>query len=138
VFSMDAKRLKLLYKFCPHCQKQCNIKTYKDHKRLYFNVETKSWLTATSCNSASAKYSAIPEEVAYDSDSSLSHDSDADDQSQDVSFLTPSPATDPDMHASRDDLLSEANATDDPKACDNGKLSMANMIVCMVHGAMKL
>ena len=93
---------------------------YKDHKHLYFNVETKSWITATSCTSTSAKQSVIHEEVAYDTDSSLSHDSDAD-ESQHVFFLTPSPATDPDMHASRDDLLSEAEATDDPKACDNGE-----------------
>ena len=38
-----AKRSKLSYKVCPHCQKELNIRTYKDHKRLYFNEEIKSW-----------------------------------------------------------------------------------------------
>ena len=42
---MDAKKLKLMYKYCPHCQKQCSIKAYKDHKRLFFNSETNSWVT---------------------------------------------------------------------------------------------
>ena len=42
---MDVKRLKLMYKYCPHCQRQCHIKAYKDHKRLYFNSDTNTWVT---------------------------------------------------------------------------------------------
>ena len=38
-----AKQRKLTHKYCPHCKKDCNIKTYKDHKRLFFNSDTKSW-----------------------------------------------------------------------------------------------
>ncbi len=35
-----------MYKYCPHCQKQCNIKTFREHKRLYFNFETNSWVNS--------------------------------------------------------------------------------------------
>lgn len=48
-----AKRSKLSYKVCPHCQKELNIRTYKDHKRLYFNEETKSWFQTPVGNSDS-------------------------------------------------------------------------------------
>ena len=41
---MDAKRLKFKYKYYPHCQKECIIKTYKDCERLYFNSKTNTWL----------------------------------------------------------------------------------------------
>ena len=37
------KRIRLTHKYCPHCEKECNIKTYKDHKRLFFNHDSKSW-----------------------------------------------------------------------------------------------
>ena len=30
-------------RYCPHCQKECNIKTYKEHKRLFFSPDTMSW-----------------------------------------------------------------------------------------------
>ena len=33
------------HKICPHCNKELNIKTYKDHKQLYFNADTKVWTT---------------------------------------------------------------------------------------------
>lgn len=39
----NVKRIKLTHKYCPHCRRQCNIKTYRSHKRLYFSRETKSW-----------------------------------------------------------------------------------------------
>lgn len=41
-----AKRVRLAYKFCPHCKRECNIKTYKQHKRLFFNSDLKTWYTA--------------------------------------------------------------------------------------------
>ena len=37
------KKRKLAYKFCPHCGNELNIRSYKDHKRLYFDEETNSW-----------------------------------------------------------------------------------------------
>ena len=38
-----SKRKRLTHKYCPHCGKDCNIKTYRDHKRLFFNRDSKSW-----------------------------------------------------------------------------------------------
>ena len=32
------------YNVCPHCNKELNIKRYKEHKRLYFNEVTKQWM----------------------------------------------------------------------------------------------
>lgn len=36
--------MSLSHKLCPHCGKELNIKTYKEHKRLYYNDSTKEWL----------------------------------------------------------------------------------------------
>ena len=47
-----AKRRKLTHKYCPHCKKECNIKTYKDHKRLFFNPESKAWYQESTNESA--------------------------------------------------------------------------------------
>lgn len=47
-----AKRRKLTHKYCPHCKKECNIKTYKDHKRLFFNPESKAWYQESANESA--------------------------------------------------------------------------------------
>ena len=33
----------LSHKFCPHCKKSCNIKTYREHKRLYFSQDLNHW-----------------------------------------------------------------------------------------------
>ena len=49
-FSMiRAKRVRLIvtHKYCPHCQKDCNVKTYKEHRRLFFNLDKKSWYVAS-------------------------------------------------------------------------------------------
>lgn len=32
-----------MYRICEHCNKEVNIKVYKEHKRLYFNITTNSW-----------------------------------------------------------------------------------------------
>ena len=32
------------YRICPHCDKQLNLKSYKAHRRLYFDSQSKSWL----------------------------------------------------------------------------------------------
>ena len=44
---IPAKRLRLTHRYCPHCQKECNIKTYKDHKKLFYNPDTVSWYVAS-------------------------------------------------------------------------------------------
>ena len=34
------------HRICPHCDKELNIKTYRAHRRLYFDSQSKSWLMA--------------------------------------------------------------------------------------------
>lgn len=68
-----AKRVRFTYKFCPHCEKECNIKTYKEHKRLFFNPDLKTWYSAQS----------LPEnKVDSDSDSLLSFPDDSDEENE--------------------------------------------------------
>ena len=44
----------LTHRVCPHCNREINIKTYRDHRRLYFNEMSKSWLVApASCSTMS-------------------------------------------------------------------------------------
>ena len=37
------KKSRLSHKICPHCDRELNIRTYKEHKRLYFHEESNSW-----------------------------------------------------------------------------------------------
>ena len=46
------------YSICPHCKKELNIKRYKEHKRLYFNKDTKQWIV----DDSGAKSSSVPED----------------------------------------------------------------------------
>ena len=41
---LSRKRMKRTHKICPHCNKEINIKTFKDHKRLYYNEVSKTWI----------------------------------------------------------------------------------------------
>ena len=50
-----AKRLRLTHRYCPHCQKECNVKTYKEHKRLFFNSDTMSWYVASTSEQTAAE-----------------------------------------------------------------------------------
>ena len=68
---MDARRLKTLYKYCPHCQKMCNIKTYRYHKRLFFDTETSTWLTSFKTTPSHPSKACYDYEGA-DSDSTIS------------------------------------------------------------------
>ena len=62
-------RRRLTHKFCPHCCKDINTKTYKEHRRLYFDATSKSWLTVETSNvetyesdsSGSSPFSSTPE-----------------------------------------------------------------------------
>ena len=40
----SAKKSRLDYKVCGHCHKELNLKIYKEHKRLYYNPVSKSWV----------------------------------------------------------------------------------------------
>ena len=37
----------MTHKYCPYCQKDCNVKTYKEHRRLFYNPDKKSWYVAS-------------------------------------------------------------------------------------------
>lgn len=31
------------WRYCPHCERSVSVKTFKTHKRLYFNSVTNNW-----------------------------------------------------------------------------------------------
>lgn len=35
--------LSLKYKVCPHCSRSLNIKTFKEHKRLFYSEQSSTW-----------------------------------------------------------------------------------------------
>ncbi len=37
------KRVKRIYRVCPHCEKQLNLKIFREHKKLHYNLSTKLW-----------------------------------------------------------------------------------------------
>jgi len=37
------KKTRLSHRVCPHCDRELNIRTYKEHKRLYFREYSNSW-----------------------------------------------------------------------------------------------
>lgn len=41
----DMKRARITksHRICPHCSKELNIKTYKEHRRLYYDSSTSKW-----------------------------------------------------------------------------------------------
>ena len=76
LLEMDAKRLKFMYKYCPQYQKECNIKTYKDHKGK--RKKTNSWLPQV--------LDSVTYEDEVDSDSSISLSSECSDPKDPLSF----------------------------------------------------
>ena len=57
---LSRKRMMRTHKICPHCNKEINIKTFKDHKRLYYNEVSKTWIVQ----------SVSKRTISYESDSS--------------------------------------------------------------------
>lgn len=41
------RSLHLKYKVCPHCSRSLNVKTFKEHKRLFFSEESSTWIVET-------------------------------------------------------------------------------------------
>lgn len=35
------------HRICPHCDKELNLKTYRAHRKLYFDSQSRSWLIAS-------------------------------------------------------------------------------------------
>ena len=69
----------LSHKWCPHCGKELNIKTYKEHKRLYYNESTKEWLGNDSESEASTDMSLPDTADEMPSHSSQSSDDECED-----------------------------------------------------------
>lgn len=42
---VSKERSRITHKICPHCSKELNLKTYRDHKRLFFNESSNIWFT---------------------------------------------------------------------------------------------
>lgn len=41
------------YKYCQHCDKELNVKRFKEHERLYFNKDANTWMKETDASDAS-------------------------------------------------------------------------------------
>ena len=39
----SAARSRLTHKRCPHCGKNVNLKTFKEHRRLYYDSDKRTW-----------------------------------------------------------------------------------------------
>lgn len=68
---LQNKRMRVTHKFCPHCKRKCNIKTYKDHRRLHFSPKRKLWLGTSSQESDSDSMQSSVD--SFDSDSASSN-----------------------------------------------------------------
>lgn len=67
-----AKNRKLSYKVCLHCNKELNIKIYKEHKRLYYDASKGVWsqeslLLDSDKEECSSEFSSI-DEMNYNTD----------------------------------------------------------------------
>ena len=51
---VKTKRPKLSLKLCQHCNAMLTNKTYMRHRRLYFNTETREWITTKMLSSKQA------------------------------------------------------------------------------------
>ena len=38
------------YRICPHCRDSVSIKVYKEHERIYYNKDDRSWITVEQLN----------------------------------------------------------------------------------------
>ena len=114
--AMDAKRLKVMYKYCPHCQKQCSIKAYKDHKRLFFNLEANLWVTVASL-SATHEAESDSTSLSSEDDINIEHT---------FSFEPTASESGGTNVAYTRDIANDAVETDSPSANGKGK----NHITC--------
>lgn len=46
MFASKVKKPKVSHRLCKHCNKTLNVKTYKEHKRLYYDQATRHWYQA--------------------------------------------------------------------------------------------
>lgn len=59
----SSTRSHLTHKRCPHCGKNLNLKTFKEHRRLYYDSNRKSWNKCEGTDSQSASSTSLLEEL---------------------------------------------------------------------------
>lgn len=52
--------LSLKYKVCPHCSRSLNIKTFKEHKRLFYSEQSSTWIISEENDGDSSDISIEP------------------------------------------------------------------------------
>lgn len=118
---MITKKPKLTHKLCPHCNKQLNIKTYKEHKRLHFHESSRSWYKSTptlECDGSDSSEISSPDSPEMDSSSESSGMCPLGMDDSDPQFLQHSPSNPP-MSSTTEHNLSESPAG---KCCACDKL----------------
>ncbi len=92
---MCVMSLSLKYKLCPHCSRSLNIKTFKEHKRLFFSEQSGTWILSNESYDSGSDSSDIsiepgetPPEALYeytvnDDDDQFSSDMDVPDETPD-------------------------------------------------------
>ena len=65
---LATKRPRLSHRHCPHCNKVLNVKTFKDHKRLFFDRDTKSWHKAANPSNEAGKELEITSLLSFSDD----------------------------------------------------------------------
>ena len=61
------KQLRPHQRVCPHCDQIVSYKTFRKHKRLYFNVEKGRWFRGDAKSSSESEVDRGDEEVVYES-----------------------------------------------------------------------
>lgn len=62
---MERRIIKVDRRYCPHCQSYLSIKTFKAHRRLFFNEDTTSWSVQEN-DTEEENFSSPPRAVSYE------------------------------------------------------------------------
>ena len=119
---MDVKRLKLMYKYCPNCQRQCHIKAYKDHKRLYFNSDTNTWVTVPD----------LEQQGSCDIDSDSTIDLSSEDECTEDSLLFNKNVSDSSRQCSDDIVTATKEVATAPDMIKSGKKYTSSILYCQL------
>ena len=66
--------LSLKYRLCPHCSRSLNIKTFKEHKRLFYCEQSGSWMLSNKAYDSGSDSSDISIEPGEASPEALCED----------------------------------------------------------------
>ena len=59
----SAARSRLTHKKCPHCGKNVNLKTFKEHRRLYYDSGKRTWTKNESTRAGPSASASLLEEL---------------------------------------------------------------------------